>query len=149
MLRNVLIVFYFFSFHSVSSQLLGTLTSGYANGNGGEYTLGQLVVGDFENESIIVSHNAYNLFFEDVLGVESVIDITIFPNPFTNQVSVSAKSGIIESIKLIDTSSKQLFEMTFNSKNASLDLSGLPEQLYYLSIKLTNHEIGVFKILKK
>lgn len=83
-------------------------------------------------------------------GIEnkSVVDILeVFPNPTHGWLEINTSRGIAITAKIEDLSGKSLMFKKMNSSNL-LDISGLPNGIYILTIYDKDKNIGSTKILK-
>jgi hypothetical protein len=74
-------------------------------------------------------------------------NISIYPNPVTNQINISF-SEIIETIVLLTIDGKSLQSTTTNSKESSINLQEIPRGVYVLKIH-SNNNIYFRKIVKQ
>ena len=81
------------------------------------------------------------------------VGLSVWPNPFTNQLNLSAgnlKSESITDLKIIDVLGKSVYQSNFLNKtelNETLDLSGLSAGVYFISITNNNNQ-AVYRIIK-
>ncbi len=74
--------------------------------------------------------------------------ITIFPNPAKDVVTI--KGNNIAQVQIINAEGKLITTNTLkDATNPSLRLAGLPAGVYLLSIKTTNGEVSVLKLVKE
>lgn len=80
------------------------------------------------------------------VGIEEQLSdgISIYPNPTKGVVNVKVSSGI-EQIELFDAQGKRIMSTT----KATLDLSGLPNGLYFVKVHTASDVIKVQKIVKQ
>ncbi len=72
--------------------------------------------------------------------------ITLYPNPVLEKLWISNNNYQIDQIKVISISGKTLLEQL--SVNNSIDVSSLPQGIYFLEIS-TGKEISVLRFIKK
>lgn len=74
-------------------------------------------------------------------------EVTVGPNPGHDYLQISNTNQAIQSIRLIDLTSKQLIKKADLPDGGKLDISDLPQGLYFLEIQKNGYMIGK-KILK-
>lgn len=82
---------------------------------------------------------------------EKLIDIKIFPNPFTDQVQVEYSSELESQMIVLDASGKQVFDsgrIYPGSFVQQIDLSAYPKGIYMIKIN-TSEGIETFKLIKQ
>lgn len=77
---------------------------------------------------------------------ESNDNLSIYPNPFTNQISITGIERLIQ-IKIYDISSKLLIDRTIHSKDV-IDVENLALGIYLVKI-FTDHNVYEYKVIKK
>ena len=76
-------------------------------------------------------------------------NISVYPNPFSNSISVDNKDGIIQSIKLIDLNGRVLFEMSqINSELVELNQLESVSSGTYLLILSGESSSKAYKVIK-
>jgi hypothetical protein len=76
-------------------------------------------------------------------------NVSIFPNPFTNSISVDNKAGVIQSLKLIDLNGRVLSEMNqVNSELVELDQLETISSGTYLLILSGADSSRAYKVIK-
>lgn len=78
-------------------------------------------------------------------------DISVYPNPFSNQVTISYKNaaGITgKTVKIYDVTGKLFFIQILTSQNTSITLNRIPYGIYFLKIEGDNKS-EVFKLIKQ
>ncbi|MEO8765203.1 MAG: M43 family zinc metalloprotease [Ginsengibacter sp.] len=81
----------------------------------------------------------------------STNDIAVYPNPFTNQVTISSKNGadaVVKTARIYDITGKLFLLQTLQSQKTSLILNGLPKGIYILKIDGGNRT-HIFKLIKQ
>jgi hypothetical protein len=82
--------------------------------------------------------------------VDSVLKITIYPNPFNNVVHVTAnqdKEIVGKVLKLYSITGKLYLKQTIESANTVVNVNNLPSGIYILKIQGKNEE-HVYKVVK-
>ncbi len=75
------------------------------------------------------------------------INFQLSPNPASDMVNLSAASNI-ENATLYNIAGQELSVSTFDSRNASLDISQLSKGLYVLKVSIDGHT-NTYKLIKK
>lgn len=77
-------------------------------------------------------------------------DLHIFPNPTGGTVAIHCESALLSSIAIFDARGKFVRQEAINNGSSSvqIDLSGLPDQLYFLKIVMDGRETVVRKVVK-
>lgn len=116
------------------------------------YTVGDVATMTFENAEVVVclgfqqsDENITSVSFPDL-----AFDLSVFPNPATDYVSISAPSNETFTVQLIDVSGKILqTQLLFLSETPTgLSLTDLPAGLYVLRFSNENHTPFSFKLQK-
>lgn len=83
-------------------------------------------------------------------GVSLLNNLRIFPNPTGGTVAIHCESAPLSSITIFDTRGKFVRQVAINngSTTVQVDLSGLPDQLYFLKIVMDGRETVVRKVVK-
>lgn len=90
------------------------------------------------------------VFDQLTLGIEDVElieEFTIFPNPFTDKLTVSAKNEI-KKLTIVNMLGQTVKTITPNNLEYQLDLSNLTSGIYFVKARVNNTE-GTFRIVKK
>jgi hypothetical protein len=86
-----------------------------------------------------------------ILGINELInipDFTVFPNPFSNKLSIESSISIIQSIEIIDILGNTLVTLKPKNSNTSIDTTQLSQGVYLLKIQSNNKQFVVKRILK-
>jgi len=78
-------------------------------------------------------------------------DISVYPNPFTNQVTINYKNVADiagKTIRIYDITGKLVFVQIIKSQKISVALNNLPNGMYFLKIESRNKPL-VFKLIKQ
>ena len=73
-------------------------------------------------------------------------DISIFPNPVTNHLTVK-NSEIIDELKIFDIQGKQYLHLSPKKKIVDIDMTSFSAGIYFLQI-ICNNRISTSKIIK-
>ena len=114
---------------------------------------------DLDNDgelNVFVGQDLGGLFhFENdsnsILGINELInipDFAVFPNPFSNKLSIESSISIIQSIEIIDILGNTLVTLKPNNSNTSIDTTQLSQGVYLLKIQSNNKQFVVKRILK-
>jgi len=104
---------------------------------------------------IVTACNSNGDTIVGVNDVESITDITIFPNPATDQVNIQFDlqytSAVI--LEVSDLNGRVLHSLTFDkttvgTNNVSIDLSGYDQGIYMLTLRSNNSQ-SVSKLIKR
>ena len=144
----------------------GSFGSGvfYYTNNGDNWTtinsgLTDLTIFDFElnDNYIIAATNTQGVFrfplsslnlSTDIHDIVTNSIISVFPNPTTNQINVSANLGLIGSVyNVYDYTGKSVLTGKLTSEKTILELSNLENGIYFLNVG-ENHK-QTFKIIKE
>ena len=124
-----------------------------------EWELKTFDLTSFDNDTVYlaihcVSEDNFIFMVDDIIvnstmGVPLVeaINVKVFPNPVLNVVYVEA-GEFITKLELIGSLGQLFDEQGFNNKKASLDISYLPDGIYFLKIT-TEKGFAFKKILKE
>ena len=74
--------------------------------------------------------------------------IRVMPNPFSEQLSLSAKSDI-QSVTVFNIMGQALKQITNNSTELAINFSDLPSAIYMLSVKTSDGKINSIKVIKQ
>ncbi len=81
----------------------------------------------------------------------SKVEITVYPNPFSNEISISSKNSsdlIGKPVKLYDVTGKLLNSQIIKLQKTSISVNNLPAGIYFLKIDGTKTP-QVFKLIKQ
>ncbi|MDO9000685.1 MAG: M12 family metallo-peptidase [Bacteroidota bacterium] len=87
------------------------------------------------------------------LSKNNPVGLSVWPNPFTNQISFAAgnlNSESITDVKIMDVLGKTVFQTKYNNKtelNETLDISNVSAGLYFISVT-NNNKQSVYRIVK-
>jgi len=125
-----------------------------------EYTLD---LEDYANESVFIAFvnttfDGFKLYLDsidvreqDPLNITELEDVSIslYPNPATNKVKVEADQ-IVSELSLFSAIGQRVELIENNStKRIELELSGLPQGVYYVHLKLITGEMIRKKLIKR
>lgn len=89
--------------------------------------------------------------FFDINSIETIPleenNLTLWPNPARDQLSIAAHSGMIgASYTLTDISGRVIQKNTFQSERTTLDLQALPSGMYFIK---TENDSSVYRVVKE
>ena len=90
--------------------------------------------------------SCYNVIVSSVAENTVNNNITIYPNPVKNQLTITAENEKINSIKIIDVTGKTIKVVTENT--TTINVADLPKGLYMLQIQ-TDKGIGTKRFIKE
>lgn len=113
----------------------------YTTNAGASGSIVQGVQQPFEITEVLTADN-----FSDL-----VKDLKVFPNPTTENLTVSLTSQSANSLdyEIIDTNGKLFKAEKGMGNETNIDVSSFPAAIYFLKIKNQNQEIKTYKIIKK
>ncbi|KAA9038608.1 T9SS type A sorting domain-containing protein [Ginsengibacter hankyongi] len=79
------------------------------------------------------------------------INVSIYPNPFSNQITIKAKTEAEingKTVKLYDVTGKLFLTQTINAQTTSINVTSLPSGMYFLKVEGGNVP-KVFKLIKQ
>jgi hypothetical protein len=79
------------------------------------------------------------------------ISISVYPNPFSNQVTISCKNETDingQTVKLYDVTGKLFIVQIIKAQKTSINVSNLPSGMYFLKVEGVNSP-KVFKLIKQ
>jgi hypothetical protein len=103
-------------------------------------TIGQTSsIGYYTNNTSSVKQGYQTPFFKksESYSNDNAELLSIFPNPFTNYISINYKIGQSVNFKLFDVNGKLIYndDLIFNSNNEEINLSVLSPGFYFVTIK--------------
>ncbi len=106
---------------------------------------------DFFKIESVIYFDGTNVWLSPTLGMdEQLLDnLTLYPNPFSNSISVDNKDGVLQSLKLIDLNGRVLSEMNqVNSGLVKLDQLESISSGTYLLILSGENTSKTYKVIK-
>ena len=81
---------------------------------------------------------------------ESEIDLLVSPNPFSGNLQVTARTGMLQNLTLMDLSGRILLNQTLEaSGNNTIITEGLPSGVYVLVVTTLSGEQLVTRVIKE
>ena len=92
-------------------------------------------------------------YYHSVVGINEVSNsniVSLFPNPFTSQLSISFNEAQKNtSIKLMNTLGECIQQLTTSNQQLILDMSGLARGMYFVQITDANKNVVNKKVIKE
>lgn len=131
-------------------------TGGEATGAGGtaSYSVGQVVYTTATGTNGSVAQGVQQPFEISVTtGVNETsinLEMSVYPNPTTNFLSLKVKSEKLESLtyQLIDLQGKVIENKKVNSTTSTIKMEELPKAVYFLNVVNNNQVVKTFKVIK-
>ena len=117
----------------------------------GEWVLGETIITQFggPNRSLHSGFLTGALKFTSTSTEhQSPHSLTIFPNPFSDQINIHHTFSSPVKVNIKDLSGRVLMEQRLLSQQAKVLVSELPPGPYFLSYYTDTHEVGIYLILK-
>lgn len=144
------------SAQSVSPSVVAT-SGGHAQGEGLtiSWTLGEMVIETFQNDNndLILTQGFHqtDIVITSVYEAKSLdIQISAFPNPVKEQLTVSVQEGAADSIQfgLIDLQGNLLLEGELEGRETNIDLATFRSGVYFLTLTIKGEQVKTFRIIK-
>lgn len=137
------------SFTVESNNYLGINTEGYSsfwvtdmNSNGDlELYAGQDLGGIYRYEN----DDASDVSVQEI----DQANLNIYPNPTKGTITISSNDARIERVRMINLQSQLVYTKTASLKKLSIDLSGYPAGVYFISAELSNGQMVTRKVIKQ
>ena len=143
---------------SINPSVIASTGATIQNGNNMlTWTLGETVIQDIQSPNNYLSQGFQQPSFSIIGGVNNIntqFDVTVFPNPVSNMLSVTVcgKEESPVEISITDITGKKILIRNFPSSfqhDITLDVSQFPSALYFLTIVNSNSNISdTYKIQK-
>ncbi len=155
MLRVIFLLSFLLSFISkiTAQQVESVVATSGEHYSGNQYsldfTLGELSTETVGNSTILTQgFHQPNIVITDISDVIPDLKVSIYPNPFSNQliIDISEKENL--NAEICDVNGKLLFIEKLSSDRHVLDVSGLVSGTYFLKIGDKKGLISSFKIIK-
>lgn len=130
---------------------MNMFTQGQKNEMRGLFALGN-ARNSFLNSSVCDSSQAQGgPLSKDSSATAKDITVSVYPNPFSNQITISCKNEVDingKTIKLYDVTGKLFLTQIIIAQKTSINLSNLPSGMYFLKVEGANSP-EVFKLMKQ
>ena len=153
--KTLLLTFTFFSLLAtleLSAQENTVASGGKATGSGGtvSYSLGQVVYSTNIGTNGSVSQGVQQPYaVSTTVGInETSIQLNAFPNPTTNNLTLTTDDSESLSYQLFNIQGAEISSKTLNGKTSNISLEGHPPATYFLKVIKNNKVIKAFKIIK-
>ena len=153
--KTLLLTFTFLSLLAtleLSAQENTVASGGKATGSGGtvSYSLGQVVYSTNIGTNGSVSQGVQQPYaVSTTVGInETSIQLNAFPNPTTNNLTLTTDDSESLSYQLFNIQGAEISSKTLNSKTSNISLEGHPPATYFLKVIKNNEVIKAFKIIK-
>jgi Secretion system C-terminal sorting domain len=83
----------------------------------------------------------------DVHAQVATNDITVYPNPVTNLLTIESSGKNIRAVRIFDMTGKEIQRKTYNQKAIGLDITDFDSGIYFLEIE-TSEGIEMRRIVK-
>ncbi|HYD22630.1 MAG TPA: T9SS type A sorting domain-containing protein [Flavipsychrobacter sp.] len=93
------------------------------------YVVSQTLCGVVRTDTVTVS-----VFPVSINGITNSKQLSIYPNPANNILTVSQEKRIFYSVNIINSVGQQVLSSLLNEKETRLDISTLPAGVYYLQL---------------
>ena len=158
--RKILIIFFLFGFGIAIVQGQQTIpaTGGNASGSGGSvsYTVGQILCSSISGSNGTVVQGVQQPYeISVVTAIRNTEDInlncSVYPNPTAGITKLVLESPDFQnlSFRLFDINGVLLKDKKVESRETEISLENLSSSVYFLKVIRNNHEVKVFKIVKK
>lgn len=106
---------------------------------GSSFSGNENTIGGTSSESDLP--NAKENLSRNTTSLESLI-LSIYPNPATNYVVIEFDGKLVGKVILMNLVGQQMISTEINSSNLRLDLSAIPEGVYFLSIETATERVA-------
>ena len=139
-----------------NAQETVTTTGGEASGTGGtaSYSLGQVVYTTATGTNGSISQGVqqpYEIYVTTGVNQTAInLEMTIYPNPTTNYLTLKVENEQIESLtyQVIDLQGKVIENKKVTADNTTIKMEALPKATYFLKVTDNNKTVKIFKIIK-
>lgn len=114
-----------------------------------EYTMGETVVGEFTNSSVVLNQG-FNQGTSSTVGITGLalsLNLKLYPNPASQALNVESDEAVSGSV--INVLGQTQMEVSIAAGNSQLDVSGLAPGVYFLTLKDTDNKSYTFKWIKE
>jgi len=101
-------------------------------------------LGSSDTIIVVQEANITNLISDNFI----LQDVSVFPNPFIEYITIKPPSNNSYDIKIIDIQGKTVYKSNINNSLKEIDLSGLSSGVYILNVRQDNIE-KVIKLIKQ
>ena len=129
-------------------------TGGEATGTGGtaSYSVGQIVYTTATGSNGSVAQGVQQPYeIQVVTGVNETsinLEMSVYPNPTTNYLTLLTESSKNLSFQLIDLQGKVIESKNVVNNSTNISLEGQPAATYFLNVTKNNQIVKTFKVIK-
>ena len=129
-------------------------TGGEATGTGGtaSYSVGQIVYTTATGSNGSVAQGVQQPYeIQVVTGVNETsinLEMSVYPNPTTNYLTLITESNKNLSFQLIDLQGKVIESKNVVNNSTNISLEGQPAATYFLNVTKNNQIVKTFKVIK-
>ena len=129
-------------------------TGGEATGTGGtaSYSVGQIVYTTATGSNGSVAQGVQQPYeIQVVTGVNETsinLEMSVYPNPTTNYLTLITESSKNLSFQLIDLQGKVIESKNVVNNSTNISLEGQPAATYFLNVTKNNQIVKTFKVIK-
>ena len=114
-----------------------------------EYTMGETVVGEFTNSSVVLNQG-FNQGTSSTVGITGLalsLNLKLYPNPASQALNVESDEAVSGSV--INVLGQTQMEVSIAAGNSQLDVSGLTPGVYFLTLRDSDNKSYTFKWIKE
>ena len=140
------------SLYAQSFELIGSSGDSFANEVYQlDWSIGEVAIETYSSEQNILTQGLHqNTYTVLAVGNNNVkIDMSVYPNPATDMISIEVKNLGTYQLILSDINGKELINKQISANHALLDLSTFRRSAYFLLIKQQNKLLKTYKIIKQ
>lgn len=129
-------------------------SGGEATGTGGtaSYSVGQIVYTTATGSNGSVAQGVQQPYeIQVVTGVNETsinLEMSVYPNPTTNYLTLLTESSKNLSFQLIDLQGKVIESKNVVNNSTNISLEGQPAATYFLNVVKNNQTVKTFKVIK-
>jgi len=116
-----------------------------------DWSIGEVAIETYSSEQNILTQGLHqNTYTVLAVGNNNVkIDMSVYPNPTTDLISIEVKNLGTYQLILSDINGKELINKQISATHTLLDLSTFRRSAYFLLIKQQNRLLKTYKIIKQ
>ncbi|WP_088323917.1 T9SS type A sorting domain-containing protein [Polaribacter tangerinus] len=140
---------------TVQAQQATVNSGGIATGSGGTitYSVGIPVYSSITSSLGAITQGVQQSYMIKTLSTEHVlpsVSMAVFPNPTTNNITLSVNDGKINDLKyqVYDIQGKRIFKENITSLKTTIPFFKLSPSVYFIKIIHKNNIVKAFKIIK-
>jgi hypothetical protein len=82
------------------------------------------------------------------LAENKMEDVNLYPNPFSNVLSISNISNKVEFVRIFDIAGREVYKTASVNSNLNIDLNNLETGIYFVSFETSNEILSKKKVIK-